>query len=121
MNQRREVRFAVDQPVDVVVFGPPDVQMPGKIHNASGRGLGLRLEHRVAPGSALKINLADGILLGEVIYCRAQEEGWYAGIELEHALFSLTELAEALRGFTDEPLGREHQDALHHTRRQRDQ
>jgi hypothetical protein len=81
----------------------------------------LQLEQRVAPGSALKINLPDGILLGEVIYCRAQADGWYAGVELEHALFSLTELADALRGFTGESSGREHPDALHHTRRQRDQ
>jgi hypothetical protein len=121
MNQRREARFSIDQPVEVVVFGSPDLHLSGKIHNASGRGIGLQLEQRLPPGTTLKINLADSILLGEVIYCRAKADCWYAGIELEHALFSLSELAEALRGFGEEPLSSEDPNTLHHTGRQSDQ
>jgi hypothetical protein len=118
MNQRREARFAVDQPVEVVVFGSPDLHLQGRIQNASGQGIGLLLTQRLATGKTLKINLVDGILLGEVIYCQAQGENWYLGVELEHALFGLTELAEALRGFDDGPSGREHPNALQHTRSQ---
>jgi hypothetical protein len=121
MNQRREARFQIDQAVEVVVFGSPDQHMQGNIHNASGRGIGLRLTQPLAAGATLKINLPDSILLGEVIYCREEAEGWYAGIELEHALFSLTELAATLRGFADEPSGHEQPEAVHNTRRQRDQ
>jgi hypothetical protein len=80
--------------------------------------MSLRLGQRVPPGTALRIDLPDSMLLGEVIYCRAEGEDWYAGIELEHALFSLNELAEALRGFHEETSGREHQNALHDAGRQ---
>ena len=111
----------MDQPVEVVVFGLPDLHVQGRIHNASGRGLSLRLGQRLAPGTVLKINLPNSLLLGEVIYCREEGNEWCAGVELEHALFSLSELAEVLRGFSEETSGREHPDTLHHAGRQSEQ
>jgi hypothetical protein len=121
MNQRRELRFPVDQPVEVVVLGPSDVHFPCRVRNASGRGIGLEVPEPLATGMALRINLVDTILLGEVIYCRAQDGGWYAGVELEHAIYGLAELANATRGFVEENLGREHPHSLHHTGRKDEQ
>jgi hypothetical protein len=103
MNQRREPRFPVDRPIAVTVFGPPDTRVEARIRNAAGRGLGLELAAPLATGTALKIDLEDSILLGEVIYCRVQEGGWYVGVELVHALNGLVELASIMRGFVDAP------------------
>lgn len=121
MNQRREPRFPIDRPIVVTVFGPPDTRVEARIRNAAGRGLGLELAAPLASGAALKIELEDSILLGEVIYCRAQESGWYAGVELAHALFGLVELANVMRGFSDEPSGPQRPDAVHYARRQDNQ
>jgi len=74
MNQRREPRFPTDRTVAVTVFGTPDTHLQGRIRNAAGRGLGLELATALATGTALKIELEDSILLGEVIYCRKQEK-----------------------------------------------
>jgi hypothetical protein len=114
MNQRREPRYPLDRIVDVTVFGTPDIHIQCRMRNASGRGIGLELAEPLATGTALKIALEDAILLGEVIYCRAQEAQWYAGVELEHALCGLAELAAALRGFTDDDSGAEHKHAVQH-------
>lgn len=105
MNQRREPRVPTDQAVQITVFGTPDLHMPGVVKNASGRGIGLEVHGPVATGSALKVTMDDAILLGEVIYCRAQNGKWYLGVELEHALCGLAELAATLREFTHEYLG----------------
>jgi hypothetical protein len=120
MNQRREPRFPVDRPVEIIVFGPPDTRVQARVHNAAGRGLGLELAAPLAPGTALKIALEDSILLGEVMYCRPRKDGWYAGVELEHALYGLVELASIMRGFTEQPSGAEQEYAVQHTRRQDD-
>ena len=68
-------------------------------------------------GKALKISLEDSLLLGEVIYCRPQNGGWYAGIELEHALIGLAELAKALQPFAEE-LGGERPNTMQYARRE---
>ena len=96
MNQRRELRIETDQPVRVTIFGEPDIQLPAHIKNVSARGVGLELQGPVATGAALKIELDDALLLGEVIYCRADRASFYVGVELEHSLCGLRELAEAL-------------------------
>jgi len=118
MNQRREPRVQVDQPVEVTVFGLPDVQVRGEIRNVSGRGLGLELKQRLDPGAALKISLEDAFLLGEVIYCHPRGEGWYAGVELEHALYGLFELAAAMREVSEEYSGPKRPHAAQHAGRQ---
>ena len=114
MNQRREPRLPVDQPVEVTVYGVPDIHLKATIRNASGRGIGLELEGPLATGSALKITLPDAILLGEVIYCRSQGGVWYAGIELDQSLCGLAELASSVRAFSEEFLGPQRQHTVKH-------
>jgi hypothetical protein len=121
MTQRREARYPADRQVEVVVFGSPDLRIPGRVHDASGRGIGLLLSRPLESGRILRINLEDAFLLGEVIYCRQQGEAWYAGVKLEHALIGLAELARSLSAFDDERSGSEYPDALKYARRQCDQ
>jgi hypothetical protein len=100
MNQRREPRFQADQQVRVTVYGPPDLHLTAIVKNVSGRGMGIEVDGPIATGTALKIDLDDAILLGEVIYARDQGTSFYLGVELEHALYGLAELAKAVRSFS---------------------
>jgi len=100
MNQRREPRFEVEQEIPITIFGEPDIRLPARIRNFSPRGIGLEMKGPVAAGSALKLELDDTLLLGEVIYCRDDGDSFYVGVELEHALYCLAELADALGSFT---------------------
>jgi hypothetical protein len=118
MNQRREIRYPLDHVVTVTVFGTPDLHLQCRIHNASGRGIALEVADPLASGTPLKITLEDAILLGEVIYCRAHGEKWVAGVELEHALCGLAELAAALRGFNEPGSSAEREHTVQNTGRQ---
>jgi hypothetical protein len=120
MNQRREPRFEIDQPVEITVFGPPELHLPGVIRNASGRGIGVEVSGPLATGSALKISMEDTLLLGEVIYSRPENGNWYLGVQLEHALCGLAELAATLREFTEEYLGTGDYNAVHQGRHKMD-
>jgi hypothetical protein len=33
------------------------------------------------------------------VYCQQEQSGWLAGVKIEHGLFELTALADAMRGF----------------------
>jgi hypothetical protein len=99
MNQRPESRVLTNQSVAIALFGNPDLQRSARIRNISGKGIGLELDEPVPPGSILKVDLEDGLLLGEVIYCRSEGGSYYAGVVLEHALSGLAELSRMVTAF----------------------
>ncbi|MCX6630043.1 MAG: PilZ domain-containing protein [Candidatus Solibacter sp.] len=112
MNERREPRFEINQSIWITLFGEPDIRLPARIKNVSKRGIGLELQGPVAVGTALKIELDDSLLLGEIIYCRADEGSCYVGVELEQALCGLGALAKALGTFSDVPSGPQQSDSV---------
>jgi hypothetical protein len=101
MNQRREPRFEANQPVWITLFGEPDIRLPARIKNVSVRGIGLELQGPVAIGTALKFEVEDSLILGEVIYCREDDACFYVGVELEEALCGIGDLAPALKAFSE--------------------
>ena len=101
----------------ITLFGNPDVRLMTRIRNVSARGIGVETESPIAVGSAIKFDVDDGLVLGEVIYCRSDGEGFYVGVELEQALCGLMELAEALNAFADSPLSAEMADPVKQRRR----
>jgi hypothetical protein len=112
MNERRDPRIEADQSISITLFGEPDIHLPARIKNVSKRGIGIELQGPVAVGTALRIELDDALLLGEVIYCRQDEGACYVGVELEHALYGLAEFARSLRAFADEPSGPQQADPM---------
>jgi hypothetical protein len=112
MNQRIEPRLEADQSVWITLFGEPDIRLHARVKNVSPRGIGLELEGPVAIGIPVKIELEDCLFLGEVIYCRQDEASFFVGVELEQALYGLTELARALGAFSDSPSGPQQTDPV---------
>lgn len=100
MEQRREPRFRTDQPVTVTVLGEAPIRVDARVRNASGRGLGIVTASRVEPGAALRIEIDDGVVLGEAIYCRDDRDGHFIGVELDQMLVGLTELGRHLAAMT---------------------
>ncbi|HXB75309.1 MAG TPA: hypothetical protein VNY05_44165 [Candidatus Acidoferrales bacterium] len=107
MEQRRQSRFSADQVVPVTILGDPEIQRTGIVKNASGRGLGLEMAFPVSIGAALQIHLPDAVLLGEAMYCRGQNGRYFVGVELEQALFGLSQLSEAFGAFAEDLSGME--------------
>jgi hypothetical protein len=103
MQQRSEPRFAADQAVWVTLLGTVKTRIQGRVRNISGRGIGIEICQAIGTGTALQIDISDGLLLGEAIFCRQEGDHYFVGVELEHALYGLAELAKALREFEDLP------------------
>jgi hypothetical protein len=99
-DQRREPRFAADQVVAVTLLRHPEVRMAGRVKDCSGRGLGLETPLPIQPGSALKIEIEDEIILAEAVHCH-QEKGYcLIGVELNQVLAGLAELGRCLEELT---------------------
>ena len=81
----------------VTVFGDQEQKLNGTLVNAGDGGAQLRIDARIAPSTLVKIEYSDSFLLGEVVYCQSEGSEWLAGIKVEHALFGLAALAEAIR------------------------
>jgi hypothetical protein len=118
MNQRRKPRFEADQTVWITLFGEPDIRLHARIKNVSERGIGLELQGSVAIGTALKFEVDDSLILGEVIYCREDKGSFYVGVELEQALCGLGALAKALGAFSDVSSGSQQEDPVKERRRE---
>jgi hypothetical protein len=119
MDQRREPRFVADQSVVVTVLGEHETQHAARILNASGRGLAIEMPSAVPPGTAIKIEVDDSILLGEAVYCKGGQGSYLLGVELDQMLCGLTELGKRLQEFaTKEPSGSEVAYSVNHRQRQ---
>jgi hypothetical protein len=102
MDQRREPRFEADQAVVVTILSEQPTRLAGRVRNASGRGLGLVVACQIDPGAAIRIEIDDSLVLGEAIYCRAEADGYFLGVELDQVLVGLTELGRRLSAFDPE-------------------
>ena len=80
------------------VLGTASQILRGEIRNVSKSGTQLQIDQPIGPGSLLRIEYDNNLLLGEVIYCQQQHTGWLVGLRIEHALSGLTALDDAMRG-----------------------
>jgi hypothetical protein len=104
MEQRAATRFAIDQPVAVMVLGGMEIRETAMVRNVSEAGVQLVWNHSIPAGAAVKIELDNALALGEVVYCVAEGEHWVFGIKLEHVLNGLAELQRKLLEFAGEPI-----------------
>jgi len=100
MNQRLEERIPFDRAVAVTLLGDIDTPLKARVKDMSGLGIGLELEHAVPAGTALKIELDDALVLGEVVYCRRDGASFTVGVHLEQALTGLAELRRTMEALT---------------------
>ena len=107
MDQRRDIRFETKQPVRLTILGKhsreQDTHLTAVLVNLSGRGLSFTTESNVPIGSAVRVDVNDNILLGEV--CHAKQTGpssWLCGMNLEHSLHSVHDLRQLMSALMGE-------------------
>jgi hypothetical protein len=58
----------------------------GEVRNSSEGGTQIWLNEPLPVSSLLKIETADKLLLGDVVYCRQEQAGWLLGIRVGQVL-----------------------------------
>ena len=97
----RDERFDQRYPacVDIQVTGLTDrTQVSrGQVSDISRSGLCVIVPIRFAPGDLVKLEFADSLLFGYVIYSNPEEKGFRSGIEVERVLLGGTTLSRMLQ------------------------
>jgi PilZ domain len=83
-RSRRENRLTCAPTGTFVYVGDSGGPVPAEIHDVSRSGLRLVLEQPIGVGSAVKVEMAGMIAVGEIRYCR-QEKGnsFSAGMRID--------------------------------------
>lgn len=95
MEQRREPRVSISQPVRLTLLeGLPDrrVSLEATVENASESGLRLLVDQAITLGTAVRLDLENTLILGEIRYCQQAGDRYAVGLHLEHSLNDLASL-----------------------------
>ena len=98
MERRQEPRLKIDRrvTVKVTVLGSEGLELPGELVNLSGKGAALLLDRALPLDAAVRIDIDDAVLLGEVRWCRGEGAVFTVGLSVEHWLPNLKELARMM-------------------------
>jgi hypothetical protein len=87
IDRRREPRVQANEPVRVTLLGHPGgPSISCTALDISGSGLSIRSPRPLPGGAAVKVEGANLLLLGDVMWWRPMEEEFHIGIKICHAL-----------------------------------
>jgi hypothetical protein len=92
MERRRQIRSQQSEVIEVAVLGEGHSCMIGRILDESEHGIALRLPASVPPGTPIKIEAGDTLILGEVSQCTPQDGRFRVGLVVKHRLVGLADL-----------------------------
>lgn len=93
-DRRQTPRHEFRESAVVSVLGTGEL-LHGEVRNLSEGGTQIWLDEPLPVSSLLKIESADKLLLGEVVYCRQEEAGWLLGIHVGQVLPRAPGVAQA--------------------------
>jgi hypothetical protein len=87
IDRRREPRVQANEPVKVTLLGPPGgPPISCTALDISGSGLSIRSPLPIPGGAAVKVEGANLLLLGDVMWWRVIQDEYHIGIKICHAL-----------------------------------
>ena len=114
MERRKEPRAPAEQSVFLVALsaeGTHQKPVVAQLIESSASGLRLILPSALAAGTPVRIEYANRLLLGEIVFCGPSGDGWTAGIRVQHVIADLASLEKLRKAIEDEQraaVGREH-------------
>lgn len=78
------------------------MQQDVSLVNFSGRGARIRTGQPLRPGTLVRLDVDQTMMLGEVCYSEPDGEGFAAGLKLEHTLLQTESLERLRRRFVEE-------------------
>lgn len=88
-ERRHDPRFTTNVAASVHSLNPltPEYS-PAQIVDVSKRGLKLRVQRPIQPGTEIQIRLSRGFVLGEIRYCVQAGSSYVAGVLVEDVFWS---------------------------------
>jgi hypothetical protein len=96
MERRLESRHPSDLLLHVTALEEGAEPVSGALVNLSDSGVCALLSMRLPDACLVKLELADTVLYGQVVYCCEENGTFRTGISVERVLFQATDLAAIL-------------------------
>jgi hypothetical protein len=101
-----EIRYQPDQTIRLnVLGGTSPTAMSAQIVRMAGRRAQLRTNEALTCGTAVKLEMEDSLLLGEVSACSKENGQFLALIEVREAIPSMSDLARLISAVMDQGRG----------------
>lgn len=88
-----EIRFQPNQPVRLSVLSGLPQTLTAVIVHLNGRDAKLQASQYIPTGSAIRIDLDDSMLLGEITGCISEQEQFGIAVNITEAIPSMSDLA----------------------------
>jgi hypothetical protein len=83
-DKRREIRFATNEPASLQSLNPLSAgQVPVRIVDVSKRGLKIRGQRFIAPGTQVHLRLKGAFIVGEIRYSLQAAGSFLAGVRVD--------------------------------------
>lgn len=101
MDRRIHERHQIDLQVRVTVVGNPELSASGQAIDISQYGISVYLPLQMATGSAVRLNINDGILFGFVVHSEPERSYFRTGIDVVQVLIGGEDLADLLNAILE--------------------
>ena len=96
VDRRVEPRETSDLSVRLEVLTEPRLTLNARLMESSGRGGRLLCDRPIFPGSALRIEMSDELLLAEAIHSQGHARGFLVGFRVDQRLARVQQLHRLL-------------------------
>lgn len=108
--------------VRLTILGEQDQGLWAQLEDVSGRSALLRVASRVPLNTAVRIDLDDMLLLGEICYCSPERDDFRVGVVIDQTLTGINDilaLSRSLMNEQEQSAQCEHTDTMHQRHNQR--
>jgi hypothetical protein len=102
MDRRRHPRFPVNTPLRLTALIDEELSIAARLEELSGSGARVVSPVAIPPGTPVKLDLPDVLLLGECVHCQPDNGSYSLGVHLEHSLGCLGELRRLMNALIRE-------------------
>lgn len=102
MDRRRQPRFPANTPLRLTALLDNEISTAARLEELSGSGARIASPVAIPPGTAVKLDLPDALMLGECVHCQPAGEAFSLGVHLEHSLGCLGELRRLMNALIQE-------------------
>ena len=93
MQRKMEIRFQPGQPVHLSVLSDAPQTLTAFINSLDGRHASLKATEAIPAGSAIRVDLEDSMLIGEITGCAATDGQFEIQLHVNEAIPSMSDLA----------------------------
>jgi len=102
VERKTEIQYRPEQTVRLNILGDSPETLTAQMVTLSGRRASLNVQGNIAAGKAVRIDLNDSMLLGEIAGCVSALSGFVAHVEVIEAIPSMSDLAKLVSAVMNE-------------------